>query len=193
LIVCRRGRRGPRGLQGEAGLPGTQGPQGLQGDLGIAGPEGPPGPGAVYFPVASDLAGAQSEAPESLTVDSQETVLTLPVTTTIDGQRVKIDSMVNLAVTTEGEDRFGFRVVYSLFRDADLLVSIFVSGIDYSAPADLLLGVYEYAASLTWTDIPPDPDTYTYTIRLIRVGIESNVTTINAMTRAINAIVFPPA
>lgn len=101
--------------------------------------------------------------------------------------------MVNLEVTTEGEDRFGFRVGYSLFRDTDLLASFLVSGVDYSTPDDLLIGVYEYVASLTWTDIPPDPGTYTYTIRLLRVGVESNVTNINAMTRAINAIVFPPA
>lgn len=106
------------------GTPGAPGPGGAPGTPGTPGAPGTPGEPAQYFFVQSDTQISLITGPPPAPVP----VLTLPVTTTVPIQRVKLDSMVVVrnvffSMTVGTNSRFDYIVTYDLRRDGTTITN----------------------------------------------------------------------
>ncbi|MEO2076543.1 MAG: hypothetical protein ABGX20_14320 [Bacillus sp. (in: firmicutes)] len=120
----------------------------------------------------------------------EHTLLSLDVTTTALGQRVKLDSMAVIQyITNTGGTSYALDGDYFLYRN-DILIAFLPINIDESKPENIMIRETLYP-NLTWVDVPPTTGTHRYEIR---VRIESgNIEFLDALTRSLNAMVFRQA
>jgi hypothetical protein len=120
-------------------------------------------------------------------------VIAVPVTTTLPGDRVRIDSMLATRILTNdaGTD-YGYNLLYTLFRDAQLLTAVvFSATAQVKQPGEN--ASESDAPNITWTDVPPGPGTFNYRIEIFRRAFqEENLLAVQVLSRSIDAIVFPP-
>lgn len=143
--------------------------------------------GPIYFFTQSNTLPAIDIPP-----DVQTTILTLPVFTTKENQRVKLDAFFQLIIgSVISAPSFGYSFHIQLYRNSISLVGIDVSANEYSKPVSV--GVFRELPTLTWTDIPPNIGLQKYEIRVRRVtfGNENNIDSAAVFIRELNAIVFP--
>jgi hypothetical protein len=175
------GGRGPTGGTGATSGTGPTGPTGPTREPGLT------GPGTTLFFSQSNITFVP------LNPNVSTPVLELAVTTTAPGQRVKLDSMVDLALDTiDSANSFDFDVVYQLQRNSTPIVQLRLFADHYSKTVGDI-GSFTYHPNLTWVDVPP-VGAHTYSIVLTRqvvTGFETNIQSIEAGTRALNAIVSP--
>lgn len=137
-----------------------------------------------------EIFSIQSLTPVSILAAGTHTLLTLPVTTTVANQLVKLDSTVNITYTTDSQGTlYTINCVFEFYRNATLLATVDFQR-TYQKP-DLSTETDSIQPNLTWVDIPPGPGVTNYSM-VIRSSGQTNVLSLDAETRAINAIVFPP-
>ncbi|WP_422424970.1 collagen-like triple helix repeat-containing protein [Bacillus sp. PSXD-155] len=188
------GSTGPTGPTGETGI-GITGPTGLTGvagATGITGPTGPIGLGSSYF---FNQATERLDIPENPGFTFQ-TILQVEVTTNIPGERVRLDSMIETLIETFNEENvYTSRLTFRFTRtggvqiiEADSHVINFVKPVGSSS---VIIDIH----NLTWTDLPPGPGTYNYSLEIRRgTGVfEFNIDRVLVLARSIDAIVFPPS
>lgn len=121
-------------------------------------------------------------------------VLRLDVTTVEPNQRVKIDAYIETTfVSLSTGTTINNFMVYILQRDDQQLMTISPNetlAVLNSPPFNLNLA-YTIFPGLTYTDVVPEPGVHTYNV-IALLGLDVT-DIILAQTRAINAIVFPPA
>ncbi|WP_335561782.1 hypothetical protein [Neobacillus vireti] len=117
----------------------------------------------------------------------EHTLLSLDITTTELGQRVKLDSMAVIQyITNTTGSTFSLGGQYFLYRDNILIAFVDINK-DAAKPENVMERENLYP-SLTWVDVPPTAGTHTYQLR---VRVESgNIEILDALTRSLNAIVF---
>ncbi|SDI32675.1 hypothetical protein SAMN05192534_1351 [Alteribacillus persepolensis] len=72
-----------------------------------------------------ELFQTQTQGTMLITSPGRYNVLTLPVTTTEAGQRVKLDSMVSISYTTlQLATQYGFEILYFLLRNGGTISSM---------------------------------------------------------------------
>jgi hypothetical protein len=144
-----------------------------------------PGPGIGLIFSQSNLTFVQ------LNPNVSTPVLELAVTTTAPRQTVELDSMVDLAVDTiDSANSFGFDLEYQLQRNSTPITQFRLFADHYSKTVGDLRS-FTYHPNLTWVDVPP-VGVHTYSIVLTRqvdTGFETNIQSIEAGTKALNAIV----
>lgn len=124
-----------------------------------------------------------------------ETVLQVDVTTTIPGERVRLDSMIETLIETfNAGTLYTSRLTFRFVRNGSELVQIDSHVINFVKPEGSSSVVID-THNLTWTDVPPGPGTYTYMLEIRRgTGVfESNIAEVLVLARSIDAIVFPPS
>ncbi|QWI25681.1 hypothetical protein EXW34_31420 (plasmid) [Bacillus mycoides] len=114
------------------------------------------------------------------------TVLTLGVSSSSPGSHsVKLDSTVELTLNTNSSV-VNYTILYRL-RRSDLAAPLATIQVDGRNAASSAGAVLTQTPNLTWNDTISNSVTYTITIQIVAsVGL----TTIQAGTRALNAIVF---
>jgi hypothetical protein len=120
----------------------------------------------------------------------ETTVLTLPVTTTIDLQNVKLDYVVQLAFALgSGSPNFDYGVRARLRRNGVLLVT---QTMQKSASRQGLSGATTRREHIpnTWADSGALAGSNTYTVTIEFFQRANVTTTLTAETRSLNAIVF---
>lgn len=147
-------------------------------------------PGIVLEEIVQLFSYAQLHDSTSILTPGEHTLLTLDVTTTELGQRVKLDSMavVQYYTNTTGTS-FTLHGHYFLYRD-NILISFL--DIDKVEPKpDNFSQVGDLYPNLTWVDVPPTVGTHRYELRIeLSYG---NVQILDVLTRSLNAIVFRQA
>lgn len=127
-----------------------------------------------------------TEANQTLTVGPETTLLTLGVSPSSPGaHQVKLDSTVELLITTGGGSIIQFNALYRL-RRSDNVAPIATLTINQNigiVPANPQTEI----PNLTWNDTISNSITYTVTIQIIGTA---NIGAVTAQTRALNAIVF---
>lgn len=120
----------------------------------------------------------------------EHTLLSINVTTTELGQRVKLDSMAVIQyITNTTGNSISLGGQYFLYRDNILIAFVDINK-DASKPENVMERENLYP-SLTWVDVPPTTGTHTYQLR---VRVESgNIQILDVLTRSLNAIVFRQA
>ncbi|MBM7094756.1 MULTISPECIES: hypothetical protein [Alteribacter] len=123
-------------------------------------------------------------------------ILSVDVTTTEDDERVRIDSMINSRISTfNAGSVYTSRLTFRIIRTGGVeIVETDWHMIDIAKPVGSG-SVFRQNQNLTWTDTPPGPDTYTYTLQVRRgTGVfEGNIESVIVGVRSIDAIVFPPS
>jgi hypothetical protein len=121
----------------------------------------------------------------------EHTILTLDVTTTGLGQRVKLDSMAVIQyISNTAGDSFRVDGTYRLYRD-DLLIS-FIDIKKDESKADNFIQAGDLYPNLTWVDVPPSTGTHRYEIR-VNTTNTTNLQSLDVTTaHSLNAIVFGP-
>ncbi len=143
----------------------------------INGPTGPTGPTAdVPVLISNEIAGSISVLPAGAEV----TVVSVdvPVTT---GDTVKIDYALTIDISALAVGIFNYEV--RLYRDATLIDTRVVN-------TALQIGSQSMPIDSTQVDTAVDTTTSTYSLRVF-VTSAVLVTTVSAVNRDINAIVFP--
>jgi len=80
-----QGEQGPAGEKGETGAQGEQGPQGEVGPAGEAGPQGEQGPAGAAVKAINLTLDAQGEVTGGTATLTDESTVTITVTTTSEG------------------------------------------------------------------------------------------------------------
>jgi hypothetical protein len=177
---------------GPPGPEGPEGPQGIQGKPGPRGPQGISGPGSTYF---FNQTTERQDIPENPGF-TFETILQVDVTTTELGERVRLDSMIETSIESFSSGTlYTSRLTFRFTRtgggeliEADSHIGNFVK---QEGNRSFIIDTH----NLTCTDIPPGPDTYTYSLEIRRgTGVfEHNINRVIVLSRSIDAIVFPPS
>lgn len=194
------GATGPIGPTGETGIgiTGPTGPTGATGLIGttgatgITGPTGPIGLGSSYF---FNQTTERLDIPENPGFTFQ-TILQVDVTTTLPGERVRLDSMIETVIDTFNADTsYTCRLTFRFTRNGDVQIieadSHVINFVKLVGSSSVIIDIH----NLTWTDIPPGPGTYTYSLEIRRgTGVfEFNIDSVIVLARSMDAIVFPPA
>ncbi|WP_419887503.1 hypothetical protein ACN6MT_18870 [Neobacillus niacini] len=132
----------------------------------------------------------QSISSQSIITPGEHTILTLDVTTTELGERVKLDSMAVIQYLTNNAGT-SFRVTgdYLLYRD-DTLISI-VDIEKGESKTENIFHIGNINTNLTWVDEPPTVGTHRYEIRIDTSNLINNLASLNVLTaHSLNAIVF---
>ncbi|WML58687.1 hypothetical protein [Neobacillus sp. PS2-9] len=126
----------------------------------------------------------------SILTPVEHTLLSLDVTTTELGQRVKLDSMAVIQyITNTGGTSYSLAGQYFLYRDG-ILISFVDITFNESKPENIMIREDLYP-NLTWVDVPPTAGTHRYELR---IRLESgNIEILDALTRSLNAMVFRQA
>ncbi|WP_255285262.1 exosporium leader peptide-containing protein [Bacillus cereus] len=184
----------PTGPTGPTGITGVTGPTGATGPTGIgsAGPTGPIGLGSSYF---FNQTTESVDIPENPGFTFQ-TILQVDVTTTIPGERVRLDSMIETVIDTfNAETLYTCRLTFRFTRTGDVPIieadSHVINFVKPVGSSSVIIDIH----NLTWTDIPPGPGTYTYSLEIRRgTGVfEFNIDSVIVLARSMDAIVFPPS
>ncbi|MGG0079697.1 Uncharacterized protein BCZB5J_03713 [Bacillus cereus] len=190
-ITGATGATGPIGPTGETGI-GITGPTGPTGATGITGPTGPIGLGSSYF---FNQTTERVDIPENPGFTFQ-TILQVDVTTTIPGERVRLDSMIETVIDTFNEGTlYTCRLTFRFTRTGDVQIieadSHVINFVKPVGSSSVIIDIH----NLTWTDIPPGPGTYTYSLEIRRgTGVfEFNIDSVIVLARSMDAIVFPPS
>ncbi|WP_422118202.1 exosporium leader peptide-containing protein (plasmid) [Bacillus thuringiensis] len=185
------GITGPTGTTGPTGI-GITGPTGPTGATGITGPTGPIGLGSSYF---FNQTTERVDIPENPGFTFQ-TILQVDVTTTIPGERVRLDSMIETVIDTfNAETLYTCRLTFRFTRTGDVPIieadSHVINFVKPVGSSSVIIDIH----NLTWTDIPPGPGTYTYSLEIRRgTGVfEFNIDSVIVLARSMDAIVFPPS
>lgn len=191
------GITGPTGPTGGTGITGPTGSTGATGPTGIesAGPTGATGPiglGSSYF---FNQTTERVDIPENPGFTFQ-TILQVDVTTTIPGERVRLDSMIETLIDTfNAETLYTCRLTFRFTRTGDVQIieadSHVINFVKPVGSSSVIIDIH----NLTWTDIPPGPGTYTYSLEIRRgTGVfEFNIDRVLVLARSMDAIVFPPS
>jgi hypothetical protein len=112
--------------------------------------------------------------------------LTLPTIVTTAGQELKIDSVAEVEVTTgAGLPNYQYTITYVLLNGATPLATITAEKDHDQASA--ASRVYGEILNLTWVDAPT-AGAQDYSIQITVTG--TNLTSAEALTRALNAVIF---
>lgn len=188
------GSTGPTGATGPTGIgiTGPTGPIGPTGETGITGPTGPIGLGSSYF---FNQTTERLDIPENPGFTFQ-TILQVDVTTTVPGERVRLDSMIETLIETFSSETFyTSRLTFRFTRTGGVQIIEADSHIINFVKLEGFSSIIIDTQNLTWTDIPPGPGTYTYSLEIRRgTGVfESNIDRVLVLARSMDAIVFPPS
>lgn len=182
---------GPTGITGITGPTGATGPTGI-GSAGPTGATGPIGLGSSYF---FNQTTERVDIPENPGFTFQ-TILQVDVTTTIPGERVRLDSMIETLIDTfNAETLYTCRLTFRFTRTGDVQIieadSHVINFVKPVGSSSVIIDIH----NLTWTDIPPGPGTYTYSLEIRRgTGVfEFNIDRVLVLARSMDAIVFPPS
>lgn len=185
------GPTGSTGATGSTGI-GITGPTGATGITGPTGPTGPIGLGSSYF---FNQTTERVDIPENPGFTFQ-TILQVDVTTTIPGERVRLDSMIETVIDTfNAETLYTCRLTFRFTRTGDVQIieadSHVINFVKPVGSSSVIIDIH----NLTWTDIPPGPGTYTYSLEIRRgTGVfEFNIDSVIVLARSMDAIVFPPS
>lgn len=185
------GITGPTGGTGITGSTGATGPTGI-GSAGPTGATGPIGLGSSYF---FNQTTERVDIPENPGFTFQ-TILQVDVTTTIPGERVRLDSMIETLIDTfNAETLYTCRLTFRFTRTGDVQIieadSHVINFVKPVGSSSVIIDIH----NLTWTDIPPGPGTYTYSLEIRRgTGVfEFNIDRVLVLARSMDAIVFPPS
>ncbi len=146
--------------------------------------------GLFFEEMVQSFFHTQSISSQSVITPGEHTILSLDVTTTELGQRVKLDSMAVIQYLTNTAGT-SFRVAgdYLLYRDSTL-----ISLVDIEQGGSKSENIFDLAnihLNLTWVDEPPSVGTHTYQIRIDTSNLISNLAELNVLTaHSLNAIVF---
>ncbi|WHY30912.1 exosporium leader peptide-containing protein [Bacillus wiedmannii] len=180
------------GITGPTGPTGATGLTGATGATGITGPTGPIGLGSSYF---FNQTTERVDIPENPGFTFQ-TILQVDVTTTIPGERVRLDSMIETVIDTFNEDTlYTCRLTFRFTRTGDVQIieadSHVINFVKPVGSSSVIIDIH----NLTWTDIPPGPGIYTYSLEIRRgTGVfEFNIDSVIVLARSMDAIVFPPS
>ncbi|MFP3607024.1 hypothetical protein, partial [Paraburkholderia sp. SIMBA_053] len=125
-----------------------------------------------------------------------QTILQVDITTTIPGERVRLDSMIETVIDTFNEGTlYTCRLTFRFTRTGDVqIIEADSHVINFVKPVGSSSVIID-TQNLTWTDIPPGPGTYTYSLEIRRgTGVfESNIDSVIVLARSMDAIVFPPS
>lgn len=186
------GISGPTGATGPTGPTGITGSTGPTGSTGITGPTGPVGLGSSYF---FNQTTERVDIPENPGFTFQ-TILQVDVTTTIPGERVRLDSMIETLIDTfNAETSYTCRLTFRFTRTGDVQIieadSHVINFVKLVGSSSVIIDIH----NLTWTDIPPGPGTHTYSLEIRRgTGVfEFNIDRVLVLARSMDAIVFPPS
>ncbi|MFU1904198.1 exosporium leader peptide-containing protein [Bacillus thuringiensis] len=191
------GATGPTGIgitgpTGGTGITGSTGPTGSTGITGPTGPTGPVGLGSSYF---FNQTTERVDIPENPGFTFQ-TILQVDVTTTIPGERVRLDSMIETLIDTfNAETSYTCRLTFRFTRTGDVQIieadSHVINFVKLVGSSSVIIDIH----NLTWTDIPPGPGTHTYSLEIRRgTGVfEFNIDRVLVLARSMDAIVFPPS
>ncbi|MED0946430.1 hypothetical protein [Bacillus mycoides] len=127
-----------------------------------------------------------TEAALNIVGAGEVTVLTLGVSSSSPGpHQVKLDSTVELTLTTNNVTN-NYSILYRLKRN-DVVAPLAMIQVDRRTNANIAGTIHTQTPNLTWNDTISTSVTYSITIQVVAsVGL----TTIQAGTRALNAIVF---
>ncbi|WIK98623.1 exosporium leader peptide-containing protein (plasmid) [Bacillus bombysepticus] len=185
------GPTGGTGITGPTGSTGATGPTGI-GSAGPTGATGPIGLGSSYF---FNQTTERVDIPENPGFTFQ-TILQVDVTTTIPGERVRLDSMIETLIDTfNAETLYTCRLTFRFTRTGDVQIieadSHVINFVKPVGSSSVIIDIH----NLTWTDIPPGPGTYTYSLEIRRgTGVfEFNIDRVLVLARSMDAIVFPPS
>ncbi|WP_240520394.1 exosporium leader peptide-containing protein [Bacillus thuringiensis] len=186
------GPTGGTGISGPTGPTGITGSTGPTGSTGITGPTGPVGLGSSYF---FNQTTERVDIPENPGFTFQ-TILQVDVTTTIPGERVRLDSMIETLIDTfNAETSYTCRLTFRFTRTGDVQIieadSHVINFVKLVGSSSVIIDIH----NLTWTDIPPGPGTHTYSLEIRRgTGVfEFNIDRVLVLARSMDAIVFPPS
>ena len=186
------GATGATGTAGATGATGADGAIGATGATGTAGATGVTGAdGAIGATGATGATGAGS----SLTSTQSSSSLNLPLTTevsvlsltldTLTGQKIKLDSMAEVEITTTNSGTLRYTIGSSLFVDGVSIATVTIEKDHDEASVNTRL--YGEIPNITWID-DPVAGSHTYEIRITVTG--TNLASAVALTRALNAISF---
>jgi hypothetical protein len=183
-----QGVTGPTGPQGVTGPTGPQGVTGPTGPQGVTGPTGPTGHGSSLPSPAQELS-TNPITPANFTVPTS--VLQITVNTSI-GAKVKLDSMVEVEITTGNASPHQYTILYELVRDIGTTNTTIASVTvekeeDNATPATAR--VLGEIPNLTWIDTTTSTS-HTYDIRVSVTGSNIAVGGAKYLTRALNAVIF---
>jgi hypothetical protein len=117
------------------------------------------------------------------------------VTTTVADERVRLDSMIETAITTGNPNSYSFTLTFRILRAPSTeLTSVILTETNIQKVNNAITTIGDFP-NLTWTDVPPGPGTFTYSIEILRSSssTETNITGVTVGDRSLDAIVFPPA
>lgn len=175
-----------------SGPEGPQGPQGIQGKTGPHGKQGAPGLGSSYF---FNQTTERQDIPENPGF-TFEPILQVDVTTTEIGERVRLDSMITTFIdTVSAGTLYSSRLTFRFTRTGGVELIATDSHIDNFVKPQGSRSFINDTHNLTWTDTPPGPGTYTYSLEIRRGtgAFEANIAQVIVLARSIDAIVFPPS
>ncbi|MCQ6545617.1 exosporium leader peptide-containing protein [Bacillus wiedmannii] len=194
------GPTGPTGITGATGATGPIGPTGETG-IGITGPTGPTGATGPTGPIGLGSSYFFNQTTERVDIPENpgftfQTILQVDVTTTIPGERVRLDSMIETVIDTFNEGTlYTCRLTFKFTRTGDVQIieadSHVINFVKPVGSSSVIIDIH----NLTWTDIPPGPGTYTYSLEIRRgTGVfEFNIDSVIVLARSMDAIVFPPS
>jgi hypothetical protein len=149
--------------------------------------------GLIFEGIARLFFHTQSMETQSILNPGEHTILTLDVTTTELGERVKLDSMAVIQyLTNTVGTTFRLAGEYLLYRDNTLISLVDIEENGFKPESSFLLGnIYP---NLTWADVPPSAGTHRYQIRINTSNLTNNLVELNVLTaHSLNAIVLGPA
>lgn len=194
------GVTGPTGATGPTGI-GITGPTGPTGGTGITGPTGSTGATGPTGPIGLGSSYFFNQTTERVDIPENpgftfQTILQVDVTTTIPGERVRLDSMIETLIDTfNAETSYTCRLTFRFTRTGDVPIieadSHVINFVKLVGSSSVIIDIH----NLTWTDIPPGPGTHTYSLEIRRgTGVfEFNIDRVLVLARSMDAIVFPPS
>lgn len=159
---------------------------------GPPGEQGSPGLGSSYFFNQTAEGQVIPENPGFTFVP----ILQVDVTTTELGERVRLNSMIETLIETfNAGTLYTSRLTFRITRTGGAEIIATESHIRNFVKPVGSSSFIDDTHNLTWTDTPPDPGTYTYTLEIRRgTGVfEENIDRVLVLARSIDAIVFPPS
>ena len=105
--------------------------------------------------------------------------------TTVDAQRLKVDSMAEVEITTGTLTPYQYTITYNLYQDGVSIAEVTVEKAQDNVP--LTTRVLGEVPNLTWISTP-SPGSHIFEVRIRVTG--TNIASAVALTRALNIISF---